>query len=49
MSRVVGQLRSRMDSPDQVAQGVLDQIFSERLIVFPTEMSEKAYLKFRDL
>lgn len=49
MSGVVGQLRSRMDSPDQVAQGILDQIFSDRLIIFPTEMSEKAYLEFRDL
>lgn len=49
MSGIVEELRSRMDSPDQVAQGILDQIFSDRFIIFPTEISEKAYLKFRDL
>lgn len=49
MSGIVEQLRPRMDSPDQVAKGVLDQIFSDRFIIFATEMSEKAYLKFRDL
>ncbi|PIV23338.1 MAG: oxidoreductase [Deltaproteobacteria bacterium CG03_land_8_20_14_0_80_45_14] len=49
MSGIVEQLRSRMDSPDQVAKGILNQIFSDRFIIFPTEISEKAYFKFRDL
>ncbi len=49
MSGLVAQLRSRMDAPDQVAQGIIDQIFSDQVIIFPTEMSEKAYHKFRDL
>lgn len=49
MSGMIEQLRSRMDTPDHVAQGILDQIFSDKFIIFPTKMSEKAYLKFRDL
>ncbi len=49
MSGIIEQLRSRIDSPDQVAQGIIEQLFSERFIIFPTKMSEKAYLKLRDL
>ncbi len=49
MSEIIEKLRSRMDSPDQVAQGILDQIFLERFIIFPTEMSERVYHKFRDI
>jgi short-subunit dehydrogenase len=48
MSGTVEQLLPRMDPPDHVAQGILDQIFSDKFIIFPTKMSEKAYLKFRD-
>jgi len=49
MSDIIERLRPQMDSPDQVAQGIIEQIFSDRIIIFPTEMSEKAYHKFRDL
>lgn len=49
MSNIIQRLRPQMDSPDQVAQGIIEQIFSDRIIIFPTEMAEKAYLKFRDL
>ncbi|MDI7261126.1 MAG: SDR family oxidoreductase [Thermodesulfobacteriota bacterium] len=49
MSGIIEQFRSKMDTPGRVAQGVIDQIFSDRVIIFPTEMSEKAYHKFRDL
>jgi len=43
MSGMIEQLRSQMDTPDQVAQGIIDQIFLDRVLIFPTEMSEKAY------
>ena len=34
-----------MDSPEDVAAGVLNQLDSERLVVFPTEKPAKAYAK----
>ncbi|MEW6375260.1 MAG: SDR family NAD(P)-dependent oxidoreductase [Thermodesulfobacteriota bacterium] len=49
LSEIVGKLRFRMDTPEQVAQGIMGQIFSDKVFIFPTEMSEKAYHKFRDL
>ena len=38
-----------MDSPEDVAAGVLNQLDSERLVVFPTEKPAKAYEKQKDL
>jgi hypothetical protein len=34
-----------MDTPGDVAEGILNQLDSERLVVFPTEKPAKAYEK----
>ncbi len=38
-----------MDTPEDVAAGVLKQLDSKRLVVFPTEKPAKAYAKQKDL
>ena len=49
MAPVIEPYRSFMDSPEDVARGILDQLDSERLIVFPTAKPAKAFEKQRDI
>jgi short-subunit dehydrogenase len=41
--------QSFMDTPDAVARGILDQLDSNRLVVFPTNKPARAYEKQRDI
>jgi NAD(P)-dependent dehydrogenase (short-subunit alcohol dehydrogenase family) len=38
-----------MDTPEAVAQGILEQLGSERLVVFPTDKPARAYERQRDI
>ncbi len=49
MAPDVEKYRAFMDSPEAVARGIIDQLDSKRLVVFPTEKPAKAYEKQRDL
>ncbi len=49
MGPVVEKYRSFMDRPEDVARGIIDQLESDRLVVFPTDKPEKAYRKQRDI
>jgi short-subunit dehydrogenase len=49
MASVVEKFRSFMDRPEDVARGILEQLGSERLIVFPTVKPARAYEKQRDI
>lgn len=49
MAPEVEKTKKYMESPDKVAQGIIDQLNSQRLIVFPTQQSAKAYEKQRDI
>ncbi len=49
MAPVIDQYRSFMDSPEDVARGILDQLDSSRLVVFPTGKPARAYEKQRDI
>jgi len=49
MAPVVEKCRPFMDSPEEVAQGILNQLDSDRLIIFPTPKPAKAYEKQRDI
>lgn len=49
MAPVVEKFRSFMDSPEQVAQGIIDQMDSDRIVVFPTAKPARAYAKQRDI
>jgi uncharacterized protein len=41
--------RDFMDTPEKVAQGILNQLDSDRLVVFPTDKPARVYEKKRDL
>ena len=49
MAPIVEKTKKYMESSDKVARGIIDQLDSERLIVFPTERGAKAYEKQRDI
>jgi short-subunit dehydrogenase len=49
MAPVLEKFREFMDTPEDVARGILAQLDSERLVVFPTEKPARAYQKTRDL
>jgi uncharacterized protein len=49
MGPVIEKYRSFMDTADEVARGTLDQLNSDRLIVFPTSKAAMAYEKQRDI
>lgn len=49
MAPVVEKYRSFMDTPEDVANGILEQLGSDRLIIFPTAKPAKAYAKQRDI
>jgi uncharacterized protein len=49
MAPVVEKFRSFMDTPEEVARGILTQLDSKRLVVFPTEKPARAYEKQREI
>jgi len=49
MAPQVEKYRTFMDTPGDVADGILNQLDSERVVVFPTEKPSRAYEKQRDL
>ncbi len=49
MAPQVEKFKTFMDTPDDVAAGVLNQLDSEKLVVFPTAKPAKAYEKQREL
>lgn len=49
MAPEVEKYKTFMDSPEAVARGIINQLDSERLVVFPTEKPATAYEKQRDL
>ena len=49
MEGLLDKVKSRMDTTDQVVEGIMKGIFSEQLVILPTEKSEKAYERFRDI
>jgi short-subunit dehydrogenase len=46
MSNAADRLRRHMDSADDVAEGIVDQIGADPFIVFPTDRSKTAYERF---
>ena len=49
MAATVEQYKSFMDSPEEVARGVMDQLDSEHLVIFPTDKPARAYRKQKDI
>ena len=49
MAPVLGELKSFMDRPEDVARGILEQLDSDRLVIFPTAKPAKAFEKQRDI
>jgi hypothetical protein len=49
MAPVVEKVKRFMDSPEDVARGILERLDSDRVIVFPTGKPARAYEKQRDI
>ena len=49
MAPIVENYRNFMDTPEDVARGIIEQLDSDRLVVFPTPKPAKAYEKQRDI
>jgi short-subunit dehydrogenase len=49
MAPLLAKFREFLDSPQDVARGIMAQLDSENLILFPTPKPAKAYAKHRDL
>jgi short-subunit dehydrogenase len=49
MAPVVEKYRDFMDTPDEVALGIIENLDSDRLVVFPTSKPAKAYERQRDI
>lgn len=49
MAPIVEQYRGFMDTPEDVARGIIDQLESDKLVVFPTPKPAQAYEKQRDV
>jgi short-subunit dehydrogenase len=49
MAPVVEKFKSFMDRPEDVARGILEQLDSDRLVVFPTPKPARAYEKQKDI
>ncbi len=49
MAPVVEKYKSFMDTPEDVAHGILEQLDSDHLIIFPTPKPARAYEKQRDI
>ncbi len=47
MKGLIEKVRNRMDTTEQVVEGIVEQIFSEQTVIFPTDRSQKAYDRFR--
>jgi len=49
MALVVEKFKSFMDRPEDVARGILEQLDSDRLIIFPTGKPARAYERQKDI
>jgi len=49
MAPAVKKYKTFMDTPEDVARGIVRQLDSERLVVFPTDKPARAYEKQRDI
>ena len=49
MADTVNKFRAYMDTPQDVARGILAQLDSEHMVIFPTEKPARAYEKQKDL
>lgn len=49
MAPEIEKYRSVMDTADDVAAGIIAQLDSERLVVFPTKKTARVYEKRRDI
>jgi short-subunit dehydrogenase len=49
MSSEVEKYKDFMDTPEEVARGILGQLDSDKLVIFPTPKPAKAYAKQRDI
>lgn len=49
MAPVVEKYRGFMDRPEEVAKGILDQLDSKQLVLFPTTKPARAYEKQKDI
>jgi short-subunit dehydrogenase len=49
MVPVIEKFKTFLDSPEEVARGILNQLDSKRLVIFPTGKPARAYEKARDL
>jgi len=49
MAAEVEKFKSFMDTPEDVAQGILSQLDSDRLVIFPTAKPARAYAKQKDI
>ena len=46
---MVKKYKDFMDTPEDVAKGILDQLDSKQLVVFPTTKPARAYEKQKDV
>ncbi len=49
MASTVEKYKTFMDTPEDVARGIVQQLDSKRVVVFPTDKPARAYQKQRDL
>ncbi len=49
MAPAIEKYQSFMDTPEEVARGILDQLDSDRLVIFPTDKPARVYEKGRDI
>ena len=49
MAPLMNKYKDFMDSPQDVAQGIIDALDDDGLIIFPTTKPAKAYLRMKDL
>jgi short-subunit dehydrogenase len=49
MAPIVENFRHFMDTPEDVARGIIEQLDSDQLVIFPTPKPAQAYEKLRDI
>ena len=49
MAPVVENFQNFMDTPEDVARGIIEQLDSDQLVIFPTPKPAKAYERLRDI
>lgn len=49
MAPIIEKIKDVMDSPQHVARGIIEQIDSEKVVIFPTSKPAKAYEKLKDI